>query len=233
MGRKIYGIFMAGGSGHRMGADIPKQFIELDGIPVLQLTVEKFLSVCPDMDVTVVLPEEHFGTWNDLCGEFHLDCKQRLVGGGITRFHSVKNALEKIPDGVTVMIHDGVRPLVSGELIRKMMEKSGTCRGLIPVIPVTDTLKSLDLDREGNLSPSSLPDPDRSGLFAAQTPQVFCSEDIKEAYESEAYDVSFTDDASVARRHGIPLSYILGEKTNIKLTTPEDLILARALKSLL
>lgn len=228
MERKIYGIFVAGGQGTRMGAPTPKQFLMLDGIPVLQRTIEKFVEACPQIEVITVLPKDHFGTWNELCTRFNFHRKQILVEGGITRFHSVKNALEKVPAGATVLIHDGVRPLISIELIRRMIEKSAGCRALIPVVPSFDTLKSLEKADDGTLKTASFPDPDRSCVFGAQTPQIFRSEDIKDAY-TQPFDTSFTDDASVARKKEIPLSYILGERWNLKITDPEDLVIAQKL----
>lgn len=231
MERKIYGIFMAAGRGTRMGGDVPKQFLDLNGIPVLQRTIEKFLEACPGLEVVTVLPPEHMDTWRSLCSRYGLNCKQLLVEGGITRFHSVKNALAKVPRGVTVFIHDGVRPLISSDLIGRMVEQSGQCRALIPVVPVTDSLKALVKGPDGQLSTAPGADPDRSCIYGAQTPQFFRSEDIKDAYET-AYDVNFTDDASVARKSGIPLSYIAGEKYNLKLTTPEDISLAQYLLNL-
>ena len=214
MNRKLFAIFVAGGSGTRMGGDIPKQFIKLSGKPLLQLSIEKFLNACPDVHVITVLPERHFETWKSLCSECALDCPQVLVAGGLTRFHSVKNALERVPDGAIVAVHDGVRPFVSEDLIRRMVERMSGCRALIPVLPVMDTLRYRDL---------SLPDPDRSAIVRVQTPQMFLSEELKAAY-GQAYDPSFTDDGSVARRYGIPLSFIDGERRNIKITVPEDLI---------
>ncbi len=204
---------------------MPKQFLELEGTPILQITMDRFLEACPQMEIITVLPKLYFDTWDRLCGQHNFNHKQILVEGGITRFHSVRNALAKVPDGATVLIHDGVRPFVSVELIRKMIEKSGTCRGLIPVLPVTDTIKTLVKKEDGSLSECDLPDPDRSLLFAAQTPQVFCSEDIKAAY-AIADGTRFSDEAAVAREKGIPLSYIEGERNNIKLTTPEDMTIA-------
>lgn len=220
MDRRIFGIFVAGGSGTRMGTQIPKQFLELGGKPVLQRTIEKFLEAVPDMKIITVLPGEHFGTWKELCVRYAMDCPQILVEGGFTRFHSVKNALAKVPDGCVVFIHDGVRPLVSTALIRQMASlMEDGARALVPVIPVVDTLKSKDQNG---------PDPDRSRVVAAQTPQVFLSEDIKSAYR-QGYDTAFTDDSSVARRKNIPLSFVEGERFNIKITTPEDLELAEYL----
>ena len=220
MRRKIYGIFVAGGSGTRMGGDLPKQFLLLDGRPILQCTIERFLEAEPDMKVITVLPRAHFQTWKDLCAVHSFHCPQTLVAGGLTRFHSVQNALRKVPDGAVVSIHDGVRPLLSAELIRRMLDRmSAGCRALLPVVPVVDTLRS---------TVPGTPDPDRSRVVAVQTPQIFRSEDIKAAY-TQAYELSFTDDATVAARKGIPLTFEEGERFNLKITTPEDLILAEAI----
>lgn len=223
MDRKIYGIFVAGGSGSRMGSDSPKQFLPLAGKPVLQRTIERFLEAEPDMKIITVLPRRHFRTWKDLCCEYSFHCPQTLVAGGLTRFQSVRNALQKVPDGAVVSIHDGVRPLVSAALIRRMLsEMSDDCRALVPASPVVDTLRSTD---------PAVPDPDRSKVVAVQTPQIFLSEDIRRAY-GQAYELSFTDDASVASRLGIPVSMIPGERFNIKLTVPDDMLLAEAILSL-
>lgn len=225
MERKKYVIFTAGGSGTRMKSAEPKQFLLLDGLPVLHRSILAFVDACPDVKVVTVLPREHISLWEDLCTKYPLDVPQRIVEGGITRFHSVKNALAKVPDGVVVAVHDGVRPLVSGALIKEMFSQMRSCRALIPVLPVTDTLKSLRRNPDGRIVATGDPDPDRSRVFGAQTPQMFLSEELRAAYELP-YDLSYTDDASVAARYGIPLSYIDGERNNIKLTTPEDMELA-------
>lgn len=225
MERKKYVIFTAGGSGTRMKSAEPKQFLLLDGLPVLHRSILAFVDACPDVKVVTVLPREHISLWEDLCTKYPLDVPQRIVEGGITRFHSVKNALAKVPDGVVVAVHDGVRPLVSGALIKEMFSQMRSCRALIPVLPVTDTLKSLIRNSDGRIVATGDPDPDRSRVFGAQTPQMFLSEELRAAYELP-YDLSYTDDASVAARYGIPLSYIDGERNNIKLTTPEDMELA-------
>ena len=234
--RKKYLIVVAGGSGSRMGSKIPKQFLELDGMPILQRTIERFAEAEPDIHVITVLPKAHRALWDELCLKHCLNRPQILADGGITRFHSVQNALEKVPDGAFVAIHDGVRPLVSIALIRKMFAlMSGGVRALIPVMPITDTLYILDKSEDGQndlLPLATAPDaevPDRSRLFGAQTPQMFRSEDIKAAYRDTGFRIDFTDDASVARAYKIPLSYIAGERFNIKITTPEDLSLAELL----
>ncbi len=229
MTKKVYGVFVAGGSGVRMGTEVPKQFLELGGRPVLQQSIMKFLEACPELVPVVALPADHIETWKRLCVENRFDLPQIIVEGGITRFHSVKNALAKIPDGSLVLIHDGVRPLVSAELIKRILEVSDEKRCVIPVTPVTDTLKSLVPAEDGTLKASGEPDPSRAGLYGAQTPQLFLSELIKKAYDKVAYNQALTDDASVARAAKIPLTYIEGERYNIKITTPEDLDLARKL----
>lgn len=221
MERKKYVIFTAAGSGTRMKTHEPKQFMLVHGLPVLHRSIFAFVDACPDVKVITVLPKNQIEHWKDLCLKYPMDVPQIIVEGGITRFHSVRNALAKVPDGAIVAVHDGVRPLVSAELIRTMFDKMRVCRGLVPVVPVNDTLKSLERNASGEIVPTGDPDPDRSRVFGAQTPQMFLSEDLKAAY-SLPYDTSFTDDASVASKYGIPLSYIEGERNNIKLTTQED-----------
>ena len=230
MDRKKYVIVMAAGSGTRMGADLPKQFIELGGKAILHMTIETFLKACPDISVITVLPEAHMSYWRQYCLERNFTCPQILVKGGITRFHSVRNALEKVPEGAIVAVHDGVRPLVSEKLVRDMFEKAEELPALMPVIPCIDTMKVLEM-KDGVLSTIPGASVDRSVLYGAQTPQIFHSEIIKAAY-SQAYETSFTDDASVVEKYGKNLSYVMGERFNIKLTTQEDLLLARAILSL-
>lgn len=230
MGRKKYVIVMAAGSGTRMGADKPKQFLELEGRTILQMTIEKFIQACPDVSVITVLPEAHIAYWKNCCLQNSFTCPQILVKGGITRFHSVRNALEKVPEGAIVAVHDGVRPLISSELIREMFEKAETVSSLIPVIPCVDTMKVLEKQGDELVTiPGATAD--RSVLFGAQTPQIFHSEILKEAY-AQPYDTAFTDDASVVEKYGKNLSYHMGERFNIKITTQDDLLLARAILSL-
>lgn len=227
MSRKRYVVIMAAGSGTRMGADMPKQFIELCGKAVLQRTIEVFREACPDIKVVTVLPEAHMDYWKSYCLKHSFTCPQILVKGGITRFHSVRNALERVPDGVLVAVHDGVRPLISQSLVRKMFEMAENVNGLIPVVPCVDTMRVLRNNGEV-LEPVPGAVADRSILYGVQTPQVFQSEILKEAY-GQAYDTTFTDDASVVEKYGKNLSFVIGERFNIKLTTQDDLKIARAL----
>lgn len=218
---------MAAGSGTRMGADVPKQFIELCGKAVLQRTIEVFVEACPGIKVVTVLPEAHIAYWKSYCLKHNFTCPQILAKGGISRFHSVRNALEKVPEGALVAVHDGVRPLVSAALVREMFEKAENVNGLIPVVPCVDTMRVLR--KSGDmLEPMPGASADRSVLYGVQTPQIFQSEILKSAY-AQAYDTSFTDDASVVEKYGKNLSFVIGERFNIKLTTPDDLKIARAL----
>lgn len=221
--KKIYAVFVAGGSGVRMGSATPKQFLDLAGKPVLLRTVERFVEAIEDVNIIVALPRAHFDTWRKICLDAKFDYPQMLVEGGVTRFHSVKNALEKVPDDAAVLVHDGVRPMVSFSLIRTLTEMAEKGRCVVPVTPITDTLKSLvPAEEEGEWRESGVPAPDRGSLFGAQTPQAFPAHKIKKAYGC-AYQVSFTDDASVLSYNKIPLTYIKGERYNVKITTPEDL----------
>ena len=228
-------IVMAAGSGTRMGSSVPKQFLDLGGIPILRRTIEVFVSAVPDIRVVTVLPKEHIDTWKEYCVSADFNCPQSLVAGGFTRFHSVRNALERVPNGAIVAIHDGVRPLLTPGLVKEMfsMMASRKCKALIPVLPSVDTLRLLDkrpgADGKETLV-SSQEEIDRSRVYRVQTPQMFLSDEIKKAY-SQAFDTSFTDDASVAARKGIPLSFIEGERYNIKITSPEDLEMARMIIS--
>ena len=216
MSRKIYGIFVAGGSGTRMGTDTPKQFLEVGGVPVLERTITRFVEAIPELKVITVLPASHIETWKQMCLRRSFVQPQIVVEGGITRYHSVRNALQAVPAGATVLVHDGVRPFASADLIRNIAGRALTCRAVVPALPVTDTLKFKD---------GTLPDPDRSLIAAVQTPQAFLSDDLKEAY-TQPYDTAFTDDASVVARKNIPLTLVEGERYNIKITVPEDLPLA-------
>ena len=227
---------MAAGSGTRMGAEKPKQFIELEGKAILQRTIEVFKDAYPDISVVTVLPEQHIEYWKDYCYRKSFVCPQILVKGGITRFHSVKNALKKVPDGAVVAVHDGVRPFVSVDLVRCLFDEAESAVSAIPVLPCVDTMKVLSktTDNQGREVLAAIPGAsvDRSVLFGAQTPQVFHSEVLKQAYE-QAFDTAFTDDASVVEKYGKNLSYLIGERFNIKITTRDDLVIAGAVMSML
>ena len=221
---------MAAGSGSRMGAELPKQFLELDGKPILQRTIEVFQEAVPGIKVVTVLPDNYVDYWKDICLGRNFICPQVLVRGGITRFHSVRNALSRVPEGALVAIHDGVRPLITAQFLRDLFLKAESVDGLVPVLPCIDTMKVLS-GKGDDLHPVPGASADRSVLYGAQTPQIFRSELLKEAY-GQAFDEKFTDDASVMEKYGKSLSYVIGERLNIKITTKEDLTLARAIYSL-
>lgn len=221
---------MAAGSGSRMGAQLPKQFLEIDGKAILQKTIEAFLEAIPDVKVITVLPADFIQYWKEYCLDHNFICPQVLVKGGITRFHSVRNALAKVPEGALVAVHDGVRPLVTADFLRGIFQHAEGVTGVIPVLPCIDTMKVLMKDESG-LHAVPGEDADRAKLYGAQTPQIFKSELLKEAY-NQAFDEKFTDDASVMVKYGKSLSYVIGERLNIKITTQEDLLLARAVFSL-
>ena len=227
MERKKYVIVTAGGSGTRMGSDLPKQFLQLGGKAILRRSMEQFTAAYPDIRILTVLPEDHLVWWRHYCQASGFNCPQRLVKGGFTRFHSVKNALAFVPDEALVAVHDGVRPLVSVDKIRELFTRAEGVHAVIPVMPSTDTLKVLDKASDGTLK-TAPEEVDRSRIWGAQTPQIFRSEELKAAY-SQGFDVRFTDDASVAQAYGIPLTYMAGERFNLKITTPEDLRLAEAI----
>ena len=229
MDRKKFLVIPAGGSGVRMGANVPKQFLMLGGKPILRHTIERFLEAEPDIHVVTVLPEAHIGLWRQYCAKEGFTCPQKMVQGGFTRFHSVKNALAHIPDGALVAVHDAVRPLVSVEKIRELFAAAETAPAVIPATPCTDTLKTVSKNKDGVAEVTG--SVDRSAVWGVQTPQIFHSEVLKQAYE-RGYDTLFTDDASVVSAAGVPVICLEGERTNIKITTPEDLTLAEAILSL-
>lgn len=235
MPRKKFLVITAGGKGVRMGGPVPKQFMHLAGKAVLRLSIERFLEVVPDIKVVTVLPQEHIAAWKEYCVESGFICPQTIVPGGFTRFHSVKNGLDRVPDGAVVAVHDGVRPFVPADLIRKMFDAAVSAPAVVPVVPVTDTLKVLRRvgcpDGNEVLEAVKGATADRSVLFGAQTPQIFHSEILKDAY-TQAFDTMFTDDASVVERKNIPVTYLEGDRNNIKITTKEDLVLAGAIMSL-
>ena len=231
MEKKKYCIFACGGRGTRMGSPLPKQFLRLGEKTILQISIEQILKAVPDVHPVVVLPEDYFEFWASECKKTNFHAAQSIVAGGFTRFHSVRNALEKITDeDAVVAVHDGVRPLASTALIRRLFELAGSHNAVVPVIPITDTLKTLKRNGAGELEELPGEGADRSIMFGAQTPQLFRSRVLKSAY-SLPYDTAFTDDASVVRASGVEIHYCEGEKYNLKITTSDDLEVARRLLS--
>ena len=221
MNRRYYAIILAGGLGSRMGYDIPKQFIEIEGKPILRHTIERFMESFDDINIIVVLPSGEKEYWKEYCNRTGFLGRYIMTSGGITRFHSVQNALKYVPDGVIVAVHDGVRPFVTSDFIRSMFEKMKECEALVPVIQPVESLR--EIGSEGTSTAV-----DRSRYRLVQTPQMFYSELLKEAY-SQPYNPLFTDDASVVEYLGHKVSLCEGLSSNIKITTPEDLAVAQAI----
>jgi len=217
---KKFAIIVAGGSGSRMATEIPKQFLELNGKPILMYTIQVFYNFDPEIELILVLPETQQEFWRNLCLKHSLLIPHRIATGGETRFHSVKNGLELIDGEGIVFIHDGVRPLVNRQTIERCFETAQKSGNAIPVLPVSESLRKLD----GNQNISV----DRAQFFSVQTPQTFQTEQILTAFRQD-YDPEFTDDASVAEKAGFKIVMVEGNRENIKITNPIDLILAESL----
>jgi len=217
-----YVIIVAGGKGERMGVEIPKQFLLLYGKPILMRTIEVFFRYDNRINIVVVLPESQRSYWQELCKDYEFDIFHQVVNGGKNRFESVRNGLELVPEGIsTVAIHDGVRPLVSVDLIERSFTKAQKNGCAFPVILVVDTLRKREEIRSVTV--------DRSAYCLVQTPQVFSSDIIKEAY-LQPYSPFFTDDVSVVESlHKYHVYEIEGARENIKITTPFDLLVAEAI----
>jgi 2-C-methyl-D-erythritol 4-phosphate cytidylyltransferase len=219
---KYYAIITAGGSGTRMGSMVPKQFLELAGKPILLRTLELFTELDREVEMILVLPPRYIKNWQDYCVKNQLWFKHVIVEGGLTRFHSVKAALEFVPDNAVVAVHDGVRPFVPRELVQEMLDYdfSEKYAGIIPILPMVDSMREKILDSEGEMI-GSRPVP-RDNYFIVQTPQVFDSTRLKRAYK-KPYSPTFTDDATVIESAGYSVDTCEGSRLNLKITTPEDL----------
>ena len=214
---KKVAIIVAAGKGFRMNSDIPKQFLLLKETPVLMNTLEKFSSFDK---IILVLPKAQIEYWKNLCKEYSFSITHTPIEGGETRFHSVKNGLDRLDNNSLVAIHDGVRPLISTKLIDNLINETKNGIGVIPVIPIKNSVRKV----YGKTSTHV----DRTDLYNVQTPQCFLSGDIKSAYTQE-YSEKFTDDASVFESNGGNIKTIIGEEKNLKITTKEDLKIASIL----
>ena len=199
---------------------VPKQFIPLLGKPILMHTIEKFFSSVPEIKIIVVLAKELNDEWKQLCIHHHFTIPHQLINGGETRFHSVKNGLSLVPDNCLVGVHDAARPLVSKQTIITafdMAEKKGNA---IPCVSINESIRELNGENNKTV--------DRNNYKSIQTPQCFRSDILKKAFE-QPYHPLFTDDASVVEMMGEKINLIEGNNENIKITTPQDLIIATAL----
>jgi 2-C-methyl-D-erythritol 4-phosphate cytidylyltransferase len=209
-------IVVAGGSGTRMNAALPKQFLLLNGKPVLMHTLNALHTAVPDASIVLVLPQSHFETWEELCSKHSFQLKHEKVAGGTTRFHSVKNGLATLSSGL-VAVHDGVRPLVSVATIKRTFEAAEKSGAAVPVIDVNESVRSID--DSGNKALN------RALIKLVQTPQCFQYNLMRLAFE-QTYSDRFTDCASVIETNGTKITLVEGNEENIKITRPQDLALA-------
>lgn len=215
-----YVIIVAGGSGKRMGGEMPKQFLLVAGKPILMHTVEAFARADEGFKFILVLPEAHFSTWHSLVNEYNFTIPVTLVAGGAERFFSVKNALVHVPNGALVAVHDGVRPFASKETILEAFAVAAEKGAAVPVIDEVDSLRRVQKGESQAVN--------RSEYKRVQTPQVFQSTILQKAYNQE-FSAFFTDDASVVESIGETITLTTGNVENIKITTPHELLLAEAL----
>ncbi len=217
-----YVIIVAGGAGKRFGSDIPKQFVLLEGKPILLHTLEKFYNYSIDLQIIITLPQEHIEMWSTICLQYGVTIPHRVVAGGSQRFFSVKNGLSLVPDGALVAIHDGVRPFVSNETIHRTFVAAEKESAAVPVMPVNESVRLCT----GNKSTAF----DRNKIKIVQTPQVFHSSLLKKSYNQPFTD-NFTDDASVVEAFGANICLVEGNIENIKITTPFDLAVGKTIVS--
>lgn len=216
-----YALIVAGGKGMRMGSELPKQFLPVGkGKPVLMYTLEAFYSYDPQIKIILVLPESQQAYWKQLCEEHNFQVAHEVANGGETRFHSVKNGLELVSSPGLVGVHDGVRPLVSAEVIDRCYTLAEEKKAVIPVIDVVETVRHLTAAGSETVN--------RDDYKLVQTPQVFDVDLLQKAY-SQDFNPFFTDDASVVEAMGVPVYLAEGNRENIKITTPFDLKVASAL----
>ncbi|MCF0190005.1 MAG: 2-C-methyl-D-erythritol 4-phosphate cytidylyltransferase [Marinilabiliaceae bacterium] len=218
-----YAVIVAGGSGKRMGTDIPKQFLLLKGRPVLMHTIERFHNYKADMHIIVVLPYSQIERWGKLCQEYDFHIDHDIVHGGATRFESVKNGLKAVKDDGIVAVHDGVRPLVSTQTINRTFIEAAAYGSAIPVTDSTQSVRFID---DGGVSHSL----NRSQVVLVQTPQTFKTSLLLSAYEQD-FSASFTDDASVVEAAGAYVHLTHGNIENVKITTKDDMLYAEVIMS--
>jgi 2-C-methyl-D-erythritol 4-phosphate cytidylyltransferase len=219
-----YAVIVAGGSGTRINSDIPKQFIVVHGKPVLYYTINTFLNAYDDMQVILVLPEEHLAKGQEIIDGFFDSSRIQLITGGRTRFHSVQQGLSLVDtaEESIIFVHDGVRCFITESLIHRCYDNALEKGTAIPVIRPKDSIRVLNEEDSEQL--------DRDFIRLVQTPQTFHSRILLPAYNID-YKDKFTDEASVVEAFGLKVSLVEGEDNNYKITTPVDLMIARTLLS--
>lgn len=219
-----YAVIVAGGKGLRMGTAVPKQFLELNGHPVLYHTIKAFLTAYADMHLVLVLPQDQLSYAQMVLQSFPERIDMTIVSGGETRYHSVQNGLKAVEGEAVIFVHDGVRPLVTPALIQRCYEQAVEKGSAIPAIPVADSVRVVDGEDSDPI--------DREAMRIIQTPQTFRSDVLLPAFE-QVWQPSFTDEATVVEAHGTDVYLVAGERSNIKVTTPEDMVIAEALMKIL
>ena len=222
-----YALIVAGGKGTRFGSQIPKQFLELAARPILMHSIEAFYEYSKAINVVVVLPEEDIAHWHSLTKKHNFSRPLEIVTGGATRFQSVKNGLERIPANALVAIHDGVRPLVTSDIIRESFRLAATKQSAIACVPLKESLRMVAGQSAETLTSHAV---NRSNYRLVQTPQTFQASIIKKAYLTNE-NADLTDDASVAEQAGHSVTLFMGRYDNIKITHMEDLLFAEAVRS--
>lgn len=217
---KKYAIIVAGGSGQRMSSSIPKQFLKIKDEIILMKSIRAFFNFNNSIEIIIALPEDQIGYWKNLCLENNFVINHKVVCGGKTRFHSVKNALKEISTDGIVAIHDGVRPLVSQDTINNVFEIALTNGNAVPYNDSVDSVRVIE-----SLSNKPI---DRDKVKLIQTPQAFDCKLLLNAYEQDWHE-NFTDDASVVEKMGEQINLVPGNKENIKITNQIDLLIAEAL----
>lgn len=217
-----YAIIVAGGKGTRIKSSVPKQFLELNGVPIIIHTLNAFARYSSQIKIILVLPEDDIKTWEQLSKKHAFTTPVLLQTGGDTRFQSVKRGLRKIDGNGLVAIHDGVRPLISEDIIGASFRLAAVHQSAVAAVRLKESIRMTDQDNTKAV--------ERSRFRIVQTPQTFDVALIRKAYEAKE-DPNLTDDASVAERAGHVISLFEGSYENIKITTPEDLVIASALLS--
>lgn len=214
---KHYAIIVGGGSGSRMGSYIPKQFLLINGKPIVMYTIEAFYKSDLKPTIILVIPLEYKEYWNELCMEYNFDIPHSIIFGGENRFNSVKNALKELEENSIVAIHDAVRPIIKNQIINNAFLQAELHNNAITAIAVKDSVRQIIGDTSVQLN--------RDEIYLIQTPQAFKFDILQKAYNLE-YNKRFTDDASVVESLGYKINLIAGDVENIKITFPEDLKLA-------
>ncbi len=217
---KKYAVIVAGGRGTRMGAPVPKQFLPFLGKPLLCYAIEAFAGAMPGIQIILVLPADQLKSAQIVLRSYIGDIEVTVVAGGETRYHSVQNGLKEVSNDGIVFVHDGARPLISDDLILRCYKQAIALGSAIPAIPITESVRIVEGDSSRSV--------DREQLRVIQTPQTFKTELILPAFE-QPYQPSFTDEATVVEAMGTPVHLIDGLQDNIKITIPEDMIIAEVL----